>query len=302
MVHRLRFSPGISGVVFFGAAIVFLLSGCGGAAKVAALHPAKSAPTPTASGTPTVMGYALLLPEPTGTATLTWDPANADTLTVDLSMAGLAPASPGSYASAAYLATIGSGNCQQPGGVVHQLNTVTADQYGAATSTTSIKGVTGGIPAKEWHIALGAPAGATPAATLACAPVINPTPSTTSKESVKTVLRGMPHQQGGEGAYGKAQLSLSGTTLTVTVSMTGLAPGSRHEAHIHSGSCTKQGPVVHPLEVVVADASGNAHAVTTIHGVTAISGDWYVNVHNGTDLKTQAGFQPIACGSVFSRS
>lgn len=302
MVRRLRFTPGIGSVMFLSVAAVLLLSGCGGAAQATALHSAKSAPAPTASSTPTATGYALLMPEPAGTATLTWDPGNGDTLTVDLSLAGLAPASPGSYPSAAYPAMIGAGSCQQPGGVVHKLNAVTADQYGAATSTTTIKGVTGGIPAKEWHIALGAPAGATPGAALACAPVINPTPSTTSKQTVKTVLRGMAHQQGGEGAYGKAQFSLSGSTLTVTVSMTGLAPGSHHEAHIHSGSCAKQGPVVHPLEVVVADASGNAHVVTTIHGVQSIPGDWYVNVHNGTDLKTQAGFQPIACGNVFSRS
>ncbi|MGH2481590.1 MAG: hypothetical protein ACRDHW_18205 [Ktedonobacteraceae bacterium] len=38
---------------------------------------------------------------------------------------------------------------------------------------------------------------------------------------------------------------------------------------------------------------------TTIQNVTGIpSTGWYVNVHRGTDLSTQTGFDPIACGDV----
>jgi hypothetical protein len=60
--------------------------------------------------------------------------------------------------------------------------------------------------------------------------------------------------------------------------------------------------VVYPLETITADANGRANVVTTIHGVKAISNDWYVHIHNGTDLTSQAGYQPIACGDVLAHS
>ncbi len=303
MFHRLRLTSSIGAVLVFGVAIIVLLSGCGGAAKTNASPLLQRAPAQTPSPTPTAVGVAPLLPQPMGPATLTWDPTAGNTLTVNLSMTGLAPASPASYTSAPYPAEIASGSCQQPGKVVHRLNAVTADQYGAANSTTTIKGVTGGIPAKDWHITLRAPAAANQQGTvLACGPVVNPSPSTTQKQTVKTLLHGMLAGRGGEGAIGAAKLVLSGNTLTVTVAIAGLAPGSKHDAHIHSGSCAKQGPVVYPLETITADADGRANVVTTIHGVKTISNDWYVHVHNGTDLTSQMGYQPIACGNVLAHA
>jgi hypothetical protein len=302
MLHRLRLTSSIGTVIALGLAIVVLLSGCGGAAKANAAPLTQRAPAQTPSATPTAVGVAPLLPQPLGPATLTWDPANGNTLTVNLSVTGLAPASPGSYASTSYPAEIGSGSCQKPGNVVHKLNSVTADQYGAANSTTTIKGVAGGIPARDWHIALRAPAAANQQGTLlACAPVINPNPSTTQKQSVKTMLRGMA-LRGGEAAAGAAKLTLNGTTLTVTVALAGMAPGSKHDAHIHSGSCSKQGPIVHPLKTITADANGRANVETTIQGVKSIPADWYINIHAGTDLNSQEGFQPIACGNVLAHS
>ncbi|HEX2804574.1 MAG TPA: CHRD domain-containing protein, partial [Kineosporiaceae bacterium] len=102
-------------------------------------------------------------------------------------------------------------------------------------------------------------------------------------------------------ASGTAALSLANGQLTVKITMSGLAPNSAHAAHIHVGSCTNQGAVVHPLTNVTADGNGNATSSTTVAGVTSIpSGQWYVNVHGSTDLNTQTGFDPIACGSVTS--
>ena len=98
---------------------------------------------------------------------------------------------------------------------------------------------------------------------------------------------------------GMAQLSLSGTTLTVKLTLSGLEPNSAHAAHIHTGSCESQGAVVYPLMPVMADASGNATVMTTINNVSSIPGSgWYVNVHHSTALSTQTGFDPIACGNV----
>lgn len=303
MIRRLRMIPGISSVAVLSIAIVVLLSGCGGLAKAAPSHVTKSAFGPLVAGVAPVNGVAALRPQPMGQATLTWDPTTNNTLTVALSATGLAPANPGAYHSDPYPATLNMGSCMQPGKDGHALNAITADKYGVGNSTTAIKGVAGGIPAKGFYIALNAPSAANQqGATLACANIINPKPSTTEKQTVKAWLHGMPQGHGGEGAYGGARLTLSGTTLTVNLFLAGLVPGSKHDAHIHSGSCEKQGPVVHNLETVVADANGRAQVETTIKGVQSIPGTWYIHVHNGTDLTTQAGFQPIACGNIFTRS
>jgi type 1 fimbria pilin len=302
MVRRLRrLMHSYSSFALLGVALVFLLSGCAGAARGATLQPTATAPAATPA--PAAVGYALLMPQPSGEADLTWDPATDNTLTVNLAVMGLAPADPANYQSAPYPVTISNGSCQKPGNVVHQLTQLSADQNGAASSATEIKGVAGGIPAKGWSIVIHAPgaAAANQGAALACAPVLNPHASTTEKQSVKTRFFDT-HMQNGPGTYGKAKLTLTGTTLTVNLSLIGLAPGSKHEAHIHSGSCAKQGPVVHPLNVVTADSSGRAQVETTIEGVQAIPADWYINVHSSADVKTQTGFQPIACGDVYNRA
>jgi len=54
------------------------------------------------------------------------------------------------------------------------------------------------------------------------------------------------------------------------------------------------------LNNVVANAAGDAHTTTVIpdvEGGIPASG-WYVNVHRSTNLTTQTGFDPIACGNV----
>src|SRR5690242_10506976 len=180
MVHQSRLTRSSSGLAILGVALIFLLSACGGVAKGAALQPTNTAPA--ASATPSAVGYALLLPQPGGPATLTWDPGHSNTLTVSLSLTGLSPATPGSYKVAAYPAAIIAGNCQQPGNTVHDLKAVNADQYGAATSTTTIADVAGGIPAKGWSIALYSASAANQQTLLACAPILNPNPSTTAKQ------------------------------------------------------------------------------------------------------------------------
>ncbi len=307
MMRTSRLTHSVGSVALLGVAIVLFLSGCGGTAQSVAFQPGATVPS--------VMGIALMTPQPSGSADLTWDPTNNDTLTVALSVTGLAPRNPSSYPSAPYPATLGMGSCKTQGAVTHQLTAVAADQFGAGASASTIRGVAGGIPAKDWYIALRSPAPADHGAVLACANVINPTPSTTQRQTVTARLHGMPHDMsdmgddmgddmmgGGAGAHGMARLELSGTTLTVTLYIAGLAPGSHHEAHIHTGSCARQGPVAHDLNEVVADADGHAQVKTTLQNVQSIPGNWYIHVHTGTNLRTQAGYQPIACGDVFTRS
>jgi len=304
MVPRSYFTRSM---IFLGIALVLFLGGCGAVAHGAALQPTNTAPPaattpPAATATPSAVGFAHLMPHPSGTATLTWDPTNSNTLTVALSLVGLAPANPASYISGSYPATLSSGSCQQTGQAVHQLTELTADAKGAAASTTTIKEVAGGIPAKGWYLEVRAPALAKQGGPIACTNVQNPNTSTTAKQSVQLWIHGMAAAQGRHATFGNARLTLTGTTMTVSLFISGLVPGSKHEVHIHSGSCAQQGPMIYPLNMIVADSSGRAHVVTTIDGVAAIADDWYINVHSGTDLGTQAGFQPIACGNVFVRS
>jgi hypothetical protein len=92
--------------------------------------------------------------------------------------------------------------------------------------------------------------------------------------------------------------------LTVSVSLTGLAPSSTHPEHIHAGTCTSMpmGPIVYTLNPVVANAQGVGSATTVIedveHGIPA--NGWYVNVHNGPQLTTDLQSRAIACGNVYN--
>jgi CHRD domain len=297
MIHHVHLTRSLGSVAVLGVAIIVFLSGCGTSAKGAGLQSATGA-----TEIPSAIGVAGLHPQPSGQAELTWDPTTNNTLTTSLTVIGLSPTTQGGFPTAAYPGEIGDGTCQQPGKDLYPLAPLKSDQYGEGTSTTSVKGVAGGIPATGWHLALHNPAQVNQGAQLSCANIINPTPSATEKQTVKLWLNGMMHQHGAKGAFGGTRLSLTGTTLTVYLSIEGLAPGSKHAAHIHSGSCARQGPVVYNLETITADANGRARVETTIKNVKGIADDWYVNVHTSNDLTTQGGFQPIACGNVFVRS
>jgi hypothetical protein len=105
--------------------------------------------------------------------------------------------------------------------------------------------------------------------------------------------------QNGSAASGLARLFfVAPRTLRVRLRVTGLRPFSRHPAHIHLGSCRTGGPILFPLNALVAGRFGNAGSVTDIGGVAAIPRTgWFVNVHRGPTL-AGAGATPIACGDV----
>src|SRR5688500_3745005 len=68
---------------------------------------------------------------------------------------------------------------------------------------------------------------------------------------------------GGAGTRGSATFEQMDNGMTrVTVTFTGLAPNSAHANHVHDGSCT--GNILHPVEVLQADACGMALAVTAL--------------------------------------
>jgi hypothetical protein len=86
-----------------------------------------------------------------------------------------------------------------------------------------------------------------------------------------------------------AHLASGGTRVTVTV--LGLPPNSKHANHIHDGSCT--GSILLPLQLLEADASGNANTVTDIDEQVDFA-RWYVNVHESATLPSPG----IICGKV----
>jgi hypothetical protein len=95
-------------------------------------------------------------------------------------------------------------------------------------------------------------------------------------------------------------------TLTVDVSARGFVPGSSHAAHIHQGSCQKQGAVVYMLADLVANTNGTIHATRTVTGVAAPppASGWYLNIHLGNSNQILSGgkptlaFQPLLCADI----
>lgn len=117
----------------------------------------------------------------------------------------------------------------------------------------------------------------------------NGTSGPTSASPTSSGLGGTVHVMLQHQPRGEAKLALAGNKLTVTVTLSGLAPNSVHPAHIHGmGNCSSNSPVIHPLSNVVADATGSANVTSTVNGVTSIPATgWYVNVHNGPTLNPQ---------------
>lgn len=106
--------------------------------------------------------------------------------------------------------------------------------------------------------------------------------------------------------YGYASLVWNPRTrnLVVTLSVTGLVPGSVHSASIRIGNCADTGPVVYPLRDVLADEQGNAFTTTTISGVTTgiPASGWYIDVQGDPDLATLERVTSDYCGKISNPS
>ena len=248
----------------------------------------------TACGTATQQNAsATLKHSPYGRAELVWEPVT-HLLTVRISLIGLAPKS-------THPAHIHAGSCKGTvKTIVYPLTNVVADATGAGSSITSIRDVTGGIPASGWYLNVHNGPGLTPDiqyTPITCADIVNPTPSLKTKQTVNVPLADA--LSANQAASGVAHLTLSNGQLTVVLAMKGLVPESTHAVHIHSGSCASQGKILYPLKPITADNMGAGSSTTVINDVSSIpASGWYVNVHFSTDMSTQTGEDPIACGDV----
>lgn len=281
----------------FAVLALILLAGCGNSTTTTS--PASSTPLAQQKSSNTGftttggnVGQATLQHVPTGTAQLSWD-HTTKILTIQVNMTGLAP-------NSIHPNHIHEGVCGSQGKVLYPLTKLVADTHGVAQAITRIN-LPDGIPAKGLYLNVHNGPSEEPAdqfLPIACSNIVNTNTSLRSNQAMQLTLQA-PTNSANENASGSAHLSLSGQTLTVQVEMSGLQPDSEHAVHIHRGSCTSEGPVLYPLTVLKANAEGKATATTTIQHVTTIpSTGWYVNVHRTTDLSTQTGFDPIACGDV----
>jgi Cu/Zn superoxide dismutase len=107
---------------------------------------------------------------------------------------------------------------------------------------------------------------------------------------------------------GRATISYSPVqhTLTVAVTASGLTPGP-HAAHIHLGSCEKQGQVLYMLADLVANSRGRVvDAVRVFKNVTEPipAKGWYLNIHQGNSENILSKgnptiyFRPLLCANM----
>jgi len=300
-------------VLFALILFALVLAGCGGKTATnttASVNNALSQhilASPSVSAGGSNAATATLKRQPVGSATLNWSPTD-HMLSVQLMLSGLAPNSvhpvhinQGSCSAATPVSGTGTSGTTR---TLYPLVDVTADAHGVVNASSKMN-VPTGIPAQNWYLEVYNGPGlstAGQAMPIACGDIINHDTSLRSAQSVQVTLeapKGVPNQD----VTGVAHLKLTGHTLVVVLEVSGLAPKSEHMVHIHAGTCASQGAMVYPLTTLTANASGKATSITTIQNVPTIpSKSWYVNVHNSTDLSTQTGFDPIACGNIIAAS
>jgi hypothetical protein len=102
---------------------------------------------------------------------------------------------------------------------------------------------------------------------------------------------------GGSKVTGTAVLTQAGNGVAVSVKLSGFDASSKHDGHIHVGSCAAQGGVVVPLNSITADASGAGSADTTENTLTfaqVTDGKHYVQYH----ISSNPPGNPVSCADI----
>ena len=122
----------------------------------------------------------------------------------------------------------------------------------------------------------------------------SPTPVTSSPIVLTTKLT----PESGSKVTGTATVTTAGASFTIRLDATGLRAATTHPAHIHAGTCGSNGPIVFPLENMVANGAGDAVASTWIHHPYQVpASGWYVEIHQ-VPPSSGAGETPIACAKL----
>ena len=113
-----------------------------------------------------------------------------------------------------------------------------------------------------------------------------------SNGAARAILGGTPFANANYGinaVRGSAVLAPqeNGTSTKVTLKVSGLKPGTTHIGHIHGGNCPQLfvGLILHNLEPIVVDASGEGTSRTNIPGDLQGLADcsWWVAIHEGPE-------------------
>jgi len=190
-----------------------------------------------------------------------------------------------------------------PGGGRVRFSPLTANSVGRARATLSSH-YTGPLPARSWLvIRMGTGSRGVAANPIAVTRLLGGRPY--QPHRLAAVEAG-PASRGPLRGHAVLTYSQSRHTLTVTVSASGLTPGP-HAAHIHLGSCMRQGPVKYMLRDLVAGPRGHVvHAVRTFRHVMAPipAHGWYLNIHQGSSATILSNgqptifFRPLLCANI----
>jgi len=215
---------------------------------------------------------------PTGTAMIRYDAA-ARAASVRVVMVGLDP-NPGR----SHPIHIHSGQCGERGPVLYSMGSVEPNEKGAVDKTLQLSGVRIPIPGSAYidvHAGPGVET-ASGARSIACGNIAGGTSEASATLGAIPASRGPGYEVSGTATL---RLDRRDRTLSVTVEVAGLVPGSRHAVHVHTGQCESEGPVRYGLPDLVADAEGHATASRAFSAVTDIAyGAWYVAVHEGPSI------------------
>lgn len=226
---------------------------------------------------------------PIGGTILIYNASNK-TLTVKTMLVGLAP-------NSTHPSHIHMGPCSNLAAPIkYSLNNVVANADGQAISTTVLTNIMTPIPANGWSLLVHNGPTMQPAdqyAPIGCADLVNP------KNLPMLAFPLRPTAAANENASGTVRLSLVKGTLTVTLSVRGLAPNTMHAAHIHAGNCLDSKQVLYDMSPLRANAYGVATKTVSFSNVAAIpASGWAINIHYFNDISTQTGYNPILCGNV----
>jgi hypothetical protein len=240
----------------------------------------------------TAVRHLTLSPMPQATATLGQDAQGH--LAVQVSAFGLTP---GSAHTVQLLAPGGSS-------VLAGFGSLTAGGTGQADATLD-SSYAGSIPSGNVLVLLNATQGGSVAAEpIAKAPRSAAPAAHRSRSPRRRSSAG--HQLRDPSGTATISYNAAAQTLKVTVTASGLAPGT-HAAHIHIGSCARQGPVRYMLMDFTANGAGQIMNETRVlSGVTTPvpAGGWYLNLHQGnSNTIVQNGqpaifFRPLLCSDI----
>jgi len=263
--------------------------------------PKASNPTTTTSGASVSTINATLRAQPSGTVALSVDP-QTKMVSAKVNMLDFTPGS-------SHAMHIHQGSCAAQGDVLVSFPDITANSEGVVdTTVTSSQPSANGLAAGtslNIHLAsstqLGNP-GSLGFSSISCADISSTEPGMLTMAAPPQP--GQHPQASVQAIHDPVQ-----RTLTVTVTASGLAPGSAHAEHLHRGSCGSPKPLPagkleYPIDDLVGSPTGTGEITKVFSNVDETLAGWYLNVHLGSsdqifqDKQPTFYFQPILCGEI----